>query len=170
MSRKQKRNLIRIFASALLLVLGICLSNELARMLVFMAAYLVIGYDVLKEAALGIIHGQVFDENFLMAIATLGAIAIGDYLEAVAVMLFYQVGELFQSYAVGKSRASISSLMDIRPETAVVERNGKQETVAPEEVHVEEIIVIKAGDRIPLDGVIIEGRSALNTAALTGES
>ncbi|MEG2950127.1 MAG: heavy metal translocating P-type ATPase [Clostridia bacterium] len=170
MSRKQKRNLIRIFASALLLVLGICLSNELARMLVFMAAYLVIGYDVLKEAALGIIHGQVFDENFLMAIATIGAIAIGDYPEAVAVMLFYQVGELFQSYAVGKSRASISSLMDIRPETAVVERGGKQETVAPEEVCVEEIIVIKAGDRIPLDGVIIEGRSALNTAALTGES
>ncbi|MEG0640918.1 MAG: heavy metal translocating P-type ATPase, partial [Clostridia bacterium] len=170
MSRKQKRNLIRIFASALLLVLGICLSNELARMLVLIAAYLVIGYDVLKEAALGIIHGQVFDENFLMAIATLGAIAIGDEPEAVAVMLFYQVGELFQSYAVGKSRASISSLMDIRPETAVVERDGKQETVAPEEVCVEEIIVIKAGDRIPLDGVIIEGHSALNTAALTGES
>lgn len=170
MSRKQKRALIRIAASAALLVCGLLIPNEIARMILLVLAYLIVGLDVLKEAAEGILRGQVFDENFLMSIATIGAVIVGEYPEAVAVMLLYQVGELFQSYAVGKSRASIAGLMDIRPETADVERDGAVVTVDPEEVAVGEVFVVKAGDRIPLDGVILEGSSALNTAALTGES
>lgn len=170
MSRKQKRDLLRILTGAALFAAGLLVTDEIARMALFLAAYLTVGLDVLKEAGTGIIRGQIFDENFLMAIATIGAVAVGEYPEAVAVMLFYQVGELFQSYAVGKSRASISALMDIRPETADVERSGRVVTVDPEDVAVDEIIVVKAGDRIPLDGIVVEGSSALNTAALTGES
>ncbi len=170
MSRKQKRGLIRIALSAVLFVAGLLIPNELARILLLLAAYLVVGFDVLKEACEGILRGQVFDENFLMSIATIGAVAIGEYPEAVAVMLFYQIGEWFQGYAVGKSRASISGLMDIRPETASVERDGSVLTVLPDEVAIGEVIVVKPGERIPLDGVVLEGSSSLNTAALTGES
>ena len=142
----------------------------LDRLLLFLIPYLVIGWDVLWRAIRNIAHGQVFDENFLMAIATVGALVIGEYAEAVFVMLFYQVGELFQSYAVGKSRRSIAQLMEIRPDYANVERDGAVEEVDPEEVAVGETIVIKAGERVPLDGVVLEGSSSLNTAALTGES
>jgi len=178
MSRKQKKNLIRIGVSAALFVSALLLpavfpAFALVRYIAFalqLLAYLIVGLEVLKDAFFGIRNGQVFDENFLMAIATIGALAIGEYHEAVAVMLFYQVGEWFQSYAVGKSRASIAELMDIRPETADVERGGAIETVDPEEVNVGETIVVRAGDRIPLDGVILEGTSALDTSALTGES
>jgi len=178
MSRKQKKRLIRIgislafFGMGLLasIVLAESAAASIASFVLLMGAYLIVGFEVLKSAGLGIIHGQLFDENFLMAIATIGALIIGEYHEAAAVMLFYQVGEWFQSYAVGKSRASIADLMDIRPETANVERNGIVETVDPEEVTPEEIIVILAGERIPLDGVIVEGHSALDTSALTGES
>ncbi|MEG0901874.1 MAG: HAD-IC family P-type ATPase, partial [Clostridia bacterium] len=170
MSPKQKRHLVRIAISAVLFILGILIPNEIARMAFLLAAYLIVGADVLKEAGEGIVHGQLFDENFLMSLATIGAIVIGEYPEAVAVMLLYQVGEWFQSYAVGKSRASISALMDIRPETAMVERNGKVISVEPEEVCIDEVFVVKAGEKIPLDGVVVEGASALNTAALTGES
>src|SRR5699024_1677130 len=132
--------------------------------------YLVIGWDVLWRAVRNIAHGQIFDENFLMAIATVGALCIGEYAESVFVMLFYQVGELFQSYAVGRSRQSIAELMEIRPDYANVERDGTVEQVDPDEVAVGETIVIKAGERVPLDGVVLEGRSDLDTAALTGES
>ena len=170
MSRRQKRDLVRIAASAVLLLAGVLCPNETARLILLLLAYLVVGLDVLKEAGEGIVHGQVFDENFLMSIATLGAMAVGEYAEAVAVMLLYHVGELFQSYAVGKSRASIASLMDIRPETANVERDGGVISVDPEEVALGEVFVVKAGDRIPLDGVVLEGSSSLDTAALTGES
>lgn len=170
MSRKQKKELIRMGASAILFALGLLLPQRVLSLLCLLAAYLLVGLDVLKDAALGIVHGQVFDENFLMALATVGAVAIGEYDEAVAVMLFYQIGEWFQSYAVGKSRASISELMDIRPETAEVERGGVIVTVDPEEVEIGETLVIRPGERIPLDGVILEGSSSLDTAALTGES
>ena len=168
MSRGQKKDLVRILISTALFVLGLLLPYDIPKLVLFLLAYLVVGYDVLKEAGEGIIHGQVFDENFLMSIATIGAVAVGEYPEAVAVMLLYQIGELFQRYAVGKSRASISSLMDIRPETADVERSGEVVTVDPEEVDIGEIFVVKPGERIPLDGVIVEGASSLNTAALTG--
>lgn len=170
MSRRQKRDLLRIAAAAVLFLAGLLIPGETARLILFLLAYLTVGLDVLREAGEGILHGQLFDENFLMSIATLGAMVVGEYPEAVAVMLLYHVGELFQSYAVGKSRASIASLMDIRPETAAVERNGSVIDVDPEEVAVDEVFVLKAGDRVPLDGVVIEGTSALNTAALTGES
>lgn len=178
MSRKQKKNLIRIGISAVFFLLGILVhalfqASSIADILSFcllITAYLIVGLEVLKDAFSGIVHGQLFDENFLMAIATVGALMIGEYHEAAAVMLFYQVGEWFQSYAVGKSRASIAELMDIRPETADVEREGNLETVDPEEVELDEIIVIRVGERIPLDGVVIEGTSALDTSALTGES
>ncbi len=177
MSRKQKKNLIRIIVSASFFLTGLVLSALLPSLIAdicsfvcLMAAYLIVGLEVLKDAFSGIIRGQVFDENFLMAIATVGALIIGEYHEAAAVMLFYQVGEWFQRYAVGKSRASIAELMDIRPETADVERNGTIETVDPEEVEIGETLVIHAGERIALDGVIIEGTSALDTSALTGES
>ena len=178
MSRKQKKNLIRIGFSAALFLIGLLLpvvfpdfaAVQTIAFVLQMIAYLTVGLEVLKDAFSGIRNGQVFDENFLMAIATVGALLIGEYHEAVAVMLFYQIGEWFQSYAVGKSRASIAELMDIRPETAEVERNGEIETVDPEEVSPGEIIQVRAGERIPLDGVIVEGTSALDTSALTGES
>ncbi len=144
--------------------------DTLTPFLLYMAAYLIIGYDVLRKAVLGIVHGEIFDENFLMAVATVGAILLGSYGESVEVMLFYQIGELFQSVAVGKSRRSITELMDIRPDCANIEVAGQLKQVDPEEVAVEQIIVIRPGERVPLDGVVVEGASALNTSALTGES
>ena len=170
MNRRQKTMVLRIAVSSLLLLVGLLISHELIRGAFLLASYLVIGWDVLKKAGGNILKGQIFDENFLMSIATLGAVLIGEYPEAVAVMLLYQIGEFFQSYAVQKSRKSIAALMDIRPDTAEVEREGSVQTVHPEDVNVDEIIVIKAGARVPLDAVVIEGTSALNTAALTGES
>lgn len=171
MSRKQKTVLARIIISAVLCVVaGLLPIDGVWKLLAFSVPYLVIGYDVLWGAVRNIIHGQVFDEQFLMAIATLGAFAIEDYPEAAAVMLFYQVGELFQSIAVGKSRKSISALMDICPEYAVVLRDGEEITVPPEEVGIGEVLIIKPGEKIPLDGEITEGSTTVNTAALTGES
>lgn len=171
MSRKQKTVLARIIISAVLCVIAGLLPIEgVWKFLAFSVPYLVIGYDVLWGAVRNIIHGQVFDEQFLMAIATLGAFAIEDYPEAAAVMLFYQVGELFQSIAVGKSRKSISALMDICPEYAVVLRDGEEVTIPPEEVGIGEVLIIKPGEKIPLDGEITEGSTTVNTAALTGES
>ena len=171
MSKKQKQTLARILASAALLIA--CVLLPLAgwpRLILFLIPYGVIGWDVLWRAVRNIAHGQVFDENFLMSLATVGAFFTGEYPEAVFVMLFYQVGELFQSYAVGKSRKSISSLMDIRPDYANVERDGALEQVDPEDVEVGGVIVVKPGERIPLDGVVLEGSSTVNTSALTGES
>ena len=170
MNKQQKTDLLRILFSGLLLLIGLVFCSGLPRILILLAAYLLVGFDVLKRAIENIIRGQIFDENFLMTLATLGAIAIGEYPEAVAVMFLYQIGELFQSYAVHKSRRSISALMDIRPDTAEVERDGVVSTVSPEEVGVGETILIKAGARIPLDGIVLEGTSSLDTAALTGES
>ena len=171
MTRKQKKTLLRILLAALLLVAAALLPAEgLWKALAFAVPWLVIGYDVLWDAVRGIAHGQVFDEKFLMAVATIGAFAVGEYPEAAAVMLFYQSGEWFQSIAVGRSRKSIAALMDIRPEFAVVLRDGQEEEVDPEEVSVGETILIRPGDRIPLDGTVLEGQSSLNTAALTGES
>lgn len=171
MNRTQKRDLGRIVASGILLIVAIFLLPEgWPRLVAFLAAYLIVGLDVLKAAGEGILRGQVFNENFLMALATLGAMVIGEYPEAVTVMFLYQIGELFQSYAVHKSRKSISDLMDIRPDTATVERDGRTITLSPEDVAVGEILVIKPGDRVPLDGVVLEGTSTLDTAALTGES
>ena len=171
MSRKHKKMLARIIVSAALLVA--CALSPLEgiwRLLSFLVPYAVIGWDVLWKAVRNIAHGQVFDENFLMALATVGAFATGEYPEAVFVMLFYQVGELFQSYAVGRSRQSISQLMEIRPDYANLERDGKAEKVDPDEVNVGDVILVKPGERVPLDGVVLEGRSTLDTAALTGES
>jgi len=173
MTKKQKNVLIRIIVAGVLLVTAALLPLEeksLLRLAAFLVPYFVIGYDVLWKAVRGIIHGQVFDENFLMCVATVGALFVGEYPEASAVMLFYQTGELFQSIAVGRSRKSISDLMDICPEYANVERDGQLEEVDPEEVELDSIIVIKPGEKIPLDGVIIEGSSSVDTAALTGES
>lgn len=181
MSRKQKKMLVRIIVTALLFAglfvfeKFVPITSRILRLAVYMVPYLVISYDILKKAFKGIIKGQVFDENFLMAVASVGAVAIavyenGSYNEAVAVMLFYQIGELFQSYAVGKSRRSISELMDIRPDYANIEVDGKIEQVDPDEVEVGSIIVVSAGEKIPIDGVIVEGSTTLDTAALTGES
>lgn len=175
MTRKQKKTLIRIILSVVLMaaawVADEVLSLEgIIRLLIYVVPYVLIGGDVLWSAARNIAHGQVFDENFLMALATVGAFGVGDYREASAVMIFYQIGELFQGIAVGKSRKSISALMDIRPDYAVVLRDGKEETVSPEEVEIGETIVVKPGERIPLDGEIIDGATSVNTAALTGES
>ena len=171
MSKKQKRTLYRILAAAVLLVIAVLLPlNGWVRAVIFLVPYAVIGWDVLWNALRNIAHGQVFDENFLMAIATIGAFATGEYPEAVFVMLFYQVGELFQSYAVGKSRKNISTLMDIRPDYANLERDGAVTQVDPEEVSVGDVIVVKPGEKIPLDGTVLEGSSTLDTAALTGES
>lgn len=177
MNKKQKRMLARIvIAAAMLVVLNVIPIAGALRLICYLIDYLVIGYDILKKAGKGIWNRRVFDENFLMAVATVGAFALalysgsGDYNEAIAVMLFYQVGELFQSYAVGKSRKNISALMDIRPDYANIEQNGKLVKVDPDEVEIGSVIVVKPGEKIPLDGVITEGNSSLNTSALTGES
>lgn len=171
MTYKQKKMLARIFISALMLVSGALLPlKEVLTAALFLISYAVIGWDVLLKAVRNIRNGQVFDENFLMSIATLGALALGDYKEAVAVMLFYQVGEWFQSYAVGRSRKSISALMDIRPDYANVERDGALVQVDPEEIVIGDEIVVKPGEKIPLDGIVTDGASSLDTAALTGES
>ncbi len=171
MNKKQKKMLIRIIISLVLVVVFSQLPVEgYLRFGLFMIPYLIIGYDILKKACKGIRNKQVFDENFLMAVATIGAILLGDYTEGTAVMLFYQIGELFQSYAVGKSRRNISELMDIRPDYANVENNGQLEQVDPDEVAVGTIIVVQPGEKVPIDGVITEGTSTLNTSALTGES
>lgn len=171
MNKKQKKMLIRIIIAAVLIVVFSLLPAEgYLRFVLFMIPYLVIGYDILKKAFKGILNKQVFDENFLMAVATVGAILLGDYSEGVAVMLFYQIGELFQSYAVGKSRRNISELMDIRPDYANIEKDGTLEQVDPDEVEIGTIIVVQPGEKVPIDGVITEGTSTLNTSALTGES
>ena len=177
MNKKQKKMLTRIIIAAVMVIgLNMISLPEIPRFLLYLAAYLVIGYDILRKAGRGILNGRVFDENFLMAIATVGAFALavytgsGDYNEAVAVMLFYQIGELFQSYAVGKSRRNISALMDIRPDYANVERDGKLEQVDPDEVEIGSVIVVQPGEKVPLDGIVLEGTSGLNTSALTGES
>ena len=171
MSKKQKKVLIRIIVAAVLMVALKLLPLEgYVEFILFMIPYLVIGYDILKKAWKGILNRQVFDENFLMAIATVGAIALGEYTEGVAVMLFYQIGELFQSYAVGKSRKNISELMDIRPDYANIEEDGKLVQVDPDEVEIGSVIVVQPGEKIPLDGIVVEGSSTLNTGALTGES
>lgn len=176
MNKKQKKMLIRIIVAAvLLLVLHFVPATGLLRFGLYMIPYLIIGYDILIKAAKGIKNRQVFDENFLMAVATIGAIAValwteGDYVEGIAVMLFYQIGELFQSYAVGKSRRNISELMDIRPDYANIERDGKLEKVDPDEVEIGSVIVVQPGEKVPIDGVVLEGETSLNTSALTGES
>ncbi len=171
MNKKQKKVLVRIIVAALLIIILSFLPVEgYLEFGLYMVPYLVIGYDILKKAFKGILNRQVFDENFLMAVATIGAIALGDYKEGIAVMLFYQIGELFQSYAVGKSRRNISELMDIRPDYANIERDGRLERVDPDEVEVGTVIVVQPGEKIPIDGIITEGRTTLNTSALTGES
>ena len=171
MSRKQKKNLIRILGAVAVLLLSVLLPvAEWIKIVIALVAYGLAGWDVLWDAVRGIAHGQVFDEKFLMAVATLGAIASQEYTEACAVMIFYQIGELFQGIAVGKSRRDIAALMDIRPDTANVLRGGVEQEVSPEEVAVGETIVVKPGEKIPLDGEVIEGSTAVNTAALTGES
>ncbi len=171
MTKKQKKVLIRIIAAAVLMIgfSFLSVSGWLAFGL-YMIPYIVIGYDILKKAFKGILNRQVFDENFLMAVATVGAVCLGEYKEGVAVMLFYQIGELFQSYAVGKSRRNISALMDIRPDYANIERDGDIVTVDPDEVAIGELIIVKPGEKIPIDGIIVEGNASLNTSALTGES
>lgn len=177
MTKKQKKMLIRILiTAAMVIALNILPITGILRTVLYMVAYLLIGYDILRKAGRGILNGRVFDENFLMAVATIGAIALavyeksGDYNEAIAVMLFYQIGELFQSYAVGKSRKNITALMDIRPDYANIERDGKLEQVSPEEVAIGSEIIVQPGEKVPIDGIILEGSSALNTSALTGES
>jgi len=171
LTKKQKHSLYRIIAAAVLFIIFTLLKPEgFTRFILFMMPYLTVGLPVLKKAAVNILHGQVFDENFLMCLATIGAICIGEYPEAVFVMLFYQVGDLFESIAVGKSRNSISALMDICPEYVNVERDGKVEQIDPDEASVGDIIIIKPGEKVPLDGIITEGSSSLNTTALTGES
>lgn len=190
MTKKQKKMLTRIIISALLLIIMQFISvqvfnkidiytfnnaGRLLRLLAYLIIYLIIGYDILKKAIKGIKKGRVFDENFLMAVATIGAMALaiyenGEYLEAIAVMLFYQIGEFFQSYAIGKSRKNISELMDIRPDYANIEKDGKLEQIDPDEVEIGSIIIVQPGEKVPIDGIVIEGKSTLNTSALTGES
>ena len=176
MNKKQKKMLIRILVSAFLMIcLHFLESDGWMRFIAYMIPYLIVGYDILIKAGKGILNHQVFDECFLMAVATLGAIALaiydnGDYTEAIAVMLFYQIGELFQSYAVGKSRRNISDLMDIRPDYANIENNGTLEKVDPDEVEIGNVIVVQPGEKVPIDGIVLEGNSSLNTSALTGES
>ena len=177
MNKKQKKMLIRIIITAVMvIVLNFISITGFWQFMLYLAAYLIIGYDILKKAGKGIWNRRVFDENFLMAVATVGAFVLavysgsGDYNEAIAVMLFYQIGELFKSYAVGKSRKNISALMDIRPDYANVERDGKLEKADPDEVEIDSIIVVQPGEKVPLDGIVIEGKSSLNTSALTGES
>lgn len=176
MTKKQKKVLYRIIiAAVLLLVLGLLPAEGILRFVLYMIPYLIIGYDILRKAWKGILNRQIFDENFLMATATVGAMILGiigdgDYTEAIAVMLFYQIGELFQSYAVGKSRKNISELMDIRPDYANIEKDGVIQQVEPDEVAIGSVILVKPGEKVPLDGIVIEGSSSLNTSALTGES
>lgn len=174
MNKKQKKVLIRIIVAAVLMialsVIPVVPSKGVIRFVLFMIPYLVIGYDILRKAFKGILNRQVFDENFLMAVATVGAILLGDYVEGTAVMLFYQIGELFQSYAVGKSRRNISELMDIRPDYANIEHDGVLEKVDPDEVEIGSVIVVQPGEKVPIDGIVLEGNSSLNTSALTGES
>ena len=190
MTRKQRKMMMRIFIAAVFLLIirmipegvfeafddaAFVGAGRLSRFILYVADYLIIGYDILKKAVRGILNGRVFDENFLMAVATVGAFALaiyenGDYMEAIAVMLFYQIGEWFQSYAVGKSRKSITELMDIRPDYANIEEGGSLKQVDPDEVRVGTVIVVQPGEKIPIDGVVVEGTSALNTGALTGES
>ena len=180
MTKKQKKMLVRILVTAAMLIALHFVPEDgplrgVPLFLLYLVPYGIIGYDILKKAWKGILHRQVFDENFLMAVATVGALAIGllktgDYVEAVAVMLFYQIGELFQSYAVGKSRRNISELMDIRPDYANMERDGQLERVDPDEVETGSLIVVNPGEKIPIDGIVESGSSVLNTAALTGES
>ncbi len=171
MTKKQKKVLIRIIIAAVLVIaLQFIPVKGYVRVGLYMIPYFVIGYDILKKAGKGILNRQIFDENFLMAVATIGAIALGDYKEGTAVMLFYQIGELFQSYAVGKSRRNISDLMDIRPDYANVEKDGELEQVDPDEIEIGTVIVVQPGEKVPIDGVVVEGTSSLNTSALTGES
>ena len=177
MTKKQKKMLVRILITAVMLIaLHFISITGIPQLLAYVAAYLVIGYDILRKAGKGILNGRAFDENFLMALATLGAFFLaiwtksGDYVEGIAVMLFYQIGELFQSYAVGKSRKNISALMDIRPDYANIEADGQLTQVDPDEVPVGSMIVVQPGEKVPLDGVIVEGTASLNTSALTGES
>lgn len=175
LTRKQKKMLYRIIAAGVLLAIAVAVTHLTdlpwwADLLIYVVPYVVSGYDVLKTAAINLLHGQVFDEKFLMMVATVGAFGAGEYPEASAVMLFYQTGELFQSIAVGRSRKSISNLMDIRPDSATVIRDGEEITVSPDEVEVGELIVVRPGEKIPLDGIVEEGTSSVNTAALTGES
>ncbi len=171
MTRKQKKMLWRIIIAAVcMIVLHVIEPKGVWEYVLYLIPYLIVGYDILRKAVLGIFHGEVFDENFLMAVATVGAIGIGELTEGVAVMLFYQVGELFQSYAVGKSRKNITQLMDIRPDYANIEQDGELVQVDPDEVAIGTVIIVKPGEKIPLDGVVVEGASALNTSALTGES
>lgn len=171
MTKKQKKVLIRIIIAAVLVIaLQFIPVKGYVRFGLYMIPYFVIGYDILKKAGKGILNRQIFDENFLMAVATIGAIALGDYKEGTAVMLFYQIGELFQSYAVGKSRRNISELMDIRPDYANVEKDGQLEQVDPDEIEIGTVIVVQPGEKVPIDGVVVEGTSSLNTSALTGES
>ena len=171
MTKKQKKVLIRIIIAAVLVIaLQFIPVKGYVRVGLYMIPYFVIGYDILKKAGKGILNRQIFDENFLMAVATIGAIALGDYKEGTAVMLFYQIGELFQSYAVGKSRRNISELMDIRPDYANVEKDGELEQVDPDEIEIGTVIVVQPGEKVPIDGVVVEGTSSLNTSALTGES
>lgn len=171
MTKKQKKVLIRIIIVAVLVIaLQFIPVKGYVRFGLYMIPYFVIGYDILKKAGKGILNRQIFDENFLMAVATIGAIALGDYKEGTAVMLFYQIGELFQSYAVGKSRRNISDLMDIRPDYANVEKDGELEQVDPDEIEIGTVIVVQPGEKVPIDGVVVEGTSSLNTSALTGES
>lgn len=171
MTKKQKKVLARIIIAAVLVIaLQFVPVEGYVRFGLYMIPYLVIGYDILKKAGKGILNRQIFDENFLMAVATIGAIALGDYKEGTAVMLFYQIGELFQSYAVGKSRRNISDLMDIRPDYANVEKDGELEQVDPDEIEIGTVIVVQPGEKVPIDGVVVEGTSYLNTSALTGES
>ena len=175
MNKKQIKMLVRIITAAVLMIALTVLAkfvtlNRWVEFILFMVPYLVIGYDILKKAGKGILNKQVFDENFLMAVATIGAIALGDYKEGVAVMLFYQIGELFQSYAVGESGRNITELMDIRPDYANIESDGQLEKVDPDEVEIGSIIVVQPGEKVPIDGIVVEGKSTLNTSALTGES
>ena len=171
MTRKQKKKLIRIIVAAVLLVaVSFLRFDKIIMLLLYIIPYLVVGWDVVFSALRNIAHGQVFDEQFLMALATVGAFGTGEYREAVAVMLFYQIGELFQGIAVGKSRKSIASLMDIRPDSAVVIRDSAEIKVSPEEVQKGETIIVRPGEKIPLDGTVITGSTTVNTAALTGES
>ena len=171
MNKKQKKVLIRILISTgLLICLALLPLEGLLRAALFMVPYLIIGHDILRKAVKGILKRQVFDENFLMAVATVGAICLGEYVEGVAVMLFYQIGELFQSIAVGRSRKNITELMDIRPDYANVEEDGELTQVDPDDVEVGTVIVIRPGEKVPIDGVVVSGSSTLNTVALTGES